>query len=142
VPALADTRTVKARHLIGAAVATALLALPASASAGQSGQVAGVAAEQCSVLRADLGKRAFRKRYGPRHAMRNCIRRNRSKAATALNSATDDCQQELAEVGSAEFILDYAWDEDTVENAMSECISDTLDEALAADDEDDEDSDE
>jgi hypothetical protein len=142
VPALADTRTVKARHLIGAAVATALLALPASASAGQSGQVAGVAAEQCSVLRADLGKRAFRKRYGPRHAMRNCIRRNRSKAPTALSSATDDCQQELAEVGSAEFILDYAWDEDTVENAMSECISDTLDEALAADDEDDEDSDE
>jgi hypothetical protein len=133
---------VKARHLIGAVVATALLAVPASASAGASSQVAGVAAEQCSVLRADLGKRAFRKRYGPRHAMRNCIRRNRSKAASTLNSATDDCRQELAEVGSAEFILDYAWDEDTVENAMSECISDSVDEALAPDDGDDDDSEE
>ena len=32
-----------------------------------------------------------------------------------------------------EFILDYAWDEDTVEDAMSECMDLTLDDLLAPD---------
>ena len=42
-----------------------------------------------------------------------------------------DCQQELAQSGAAQFILDYAWDEDTVDDAMSECIDLTLDDLLA-----------
>ena len=112
----------------------ALLAIPTSAAAGQGGQVSSVAAQQCRELRATIGKRSFRKRYGAKHTMRNCIKRNRGKAATALSSAAQECQQELAQVGPDEFILDYAWDEETVENAMSECIADTVDDALDPDD--------
>ena len=40
----------------------ALLALPASAAAGQERQVAALAGQQCAQERADLGKRVFRKR--------------------------------------------------------------------------------
>jgi hypothetical protein len=136
----ADTKLVRAGYAIGGILVAALLALPASAAAGQGGQDSSVAAEQCAQQRADVGKRAFRKRYGAKHAMRNCIRRNRAKGSSALSSATQECEEELAQVGAAEFILDYALDEDTVENAMSECISDTIDELLyPSDDEESED---
>ena len=126
----ADIRQVRARYAIGGILVAALLAFPTSAVAGQGGQVASVAAQQCAQRKADIGKKAFRKRYGAKHTMRNCIRRNRAKAASTLSSAAEECEQELAEVGSAEFILDYAFEEDTVENAMSECIADTVDETL------------
>jgi hypothetical protein len=139
---LADTKVVRARYAIGGILVAALLALPASAAAGQGGQVSSVAAEQCAQQRADVGKRAFRKRYGARHAMRNCIRRNRAKASSALSSAAQECQEELAQVGAAEFIVDYAFDEDTVENAMSECIADTIDELLYPSNDDESEDDE
>ena len=54
-----------------------------------------------------------------------------------MTSATGTCQQELVQDGSDQFILDSSWDEDTVENAMSECIDLTLDDLLAPDDSDD-----
>jgi hypothetical protein len=133
----ADIRQVRARYAIGGILVAALLAFPTSAVAGQGGQVASVAAQQCAQRKADIGKKAFRKRYGAKHTMRNCIRRNRAKAASTLSSAAEECEQELAEVGSAEFILDYAFEEDTVENAMSECIADTIDETLDPSDSDD-----
>ena len=120
----------RARYAIGGILVAALLAFPASAAAGQGGQVASVAAQQCTQQKADIGRKAFRKRYGAKHTMRNCVRRNRAKAASTLSSAAQECEQELAEVGSAEFIFDYAFDEDTVENAISECIADTVDETL------------
>ena len=56
-------------------------------------------------------------------------------------SATENCQQELAQSGAAEFILDYAWEEDTVEDAMTECTDLTLDDLLAPDDSGDDESD-
>jgi hypothetical protein len=127
---------------MGGMIVAGLLALPAGAAAKQSGPVAGVAAQQCAQERATVGRRAFRKRYGAKHTMRNCVRRNRAKAASTLNSAADECQQELAQLGPEEFILDYAWDEETIENAMSECISDTVDEALDPDDSSDDTDDE
>jgi hypothetical protein len=133
---------VKARYASGGILVAALLALPASAAAGQGGQVSSVAAQQCAQQRADIGKRAFRKRYGAKHTMRNCIKRSRAKATSTLTSAAQECQQELAQVGPAEFILDYAWDEDTVENAMSECIADTIGELLAPSNDDESDDDE
>ena len=120
----------RARYAIGGILVAALLAFPTSAVAGQGGQVASVAAQQCAQRKADIGKKAFRKRYGAKHTMRNCIRRNRAKAASTLSSAAEECEQELAENGPAEFILDYAFEEDTIENAMSECIADTVDETL------------
>jgi hypothetical protein len=138
----ADIRWVRVRYAIGGILVAALLALPASAAAGQGGRVASVAGHQCAQERADVGKRMFRKRYGAKHSMRNCIKRARPKVASALSSAAEDCQQELAENGPDEFILDYAWDEDTVENAMSECIAETLDENLNPEDTGDDESDE
>jgi hypothetical protein len=138
----ADIRRVNVRYAIGGILVAALLALPASAAAGQGGQVSSLAAQQCAQQRAEIGKKAFRKRYGARHAMRNCVKRNRARAASALSSAAQDCQLELAEVGPDEFILVYAWDEDTVENAMSECVSATVDDLLAPSDDDEFDEDE
>lgn len=126
----ADIRQVRARYAIGGILVAALLGFPTSAVAGQGGQVASLAAQQCAQRKADIGKKAFRKRYGAKHTMRNCIRRNRAKAESTLTSAAEECEQELAENGPAEFILDYAFDEDTVENAMSECIADTVDETI------------
>jgi hypothetical protein len=122
-------------------IAAILLALPAVAVAKQSGPVTSVAAQQCAQERVDFGKKAFHKRYGAKHTMRNCIRRTRPKVAGAVTSATEGCQQELAQNGPAQFILDYAWDEDTVDNAMSECIDLTLDDLLAPDESGDAESD-
>ena len=107
----------------------ALLVLPASASAGQGGQASSLAAQHCAQEKSAIGKKSFRKRYGKR-AMRNCVKRNRGKAASALNSAALECRQELEQIGPEEFILDYAWDEDTVANAMSECIAASVDALL------------
>jgi hypothetical protein len=137
----ADSTTVRVRIAIAAFALGALLALPASASAGQGGAAASVAAQQCAQERSVVGKRGFRKRYGAKHTMRTCIRRNRGKAATAVNSATADCQTELSQDGADQFILDWAWDEDTVDDAMSECVADGIDTILNPDDSGDDETD-
>lgn len=131
----------KVRYAIGGILVAALLALPAGAAARQGGPVSAVAAQHCAQERASIGKRAFRKRYGARHTMRNCIKRSRPKAASVLASATQTCQQQLAQSGPEQFILDYAFDEDTVENAMSECVADTVDALLYPGDAEDDDPD-
>jgi hypothetical protein len=133
----ADIAGVGARYAIGGTIAALLLALPVMAVAKQGGPVATVAAQQCAQERVDLGKKAFHRRYGEKHTMRNCIRRTRPKVSAAVASATENCQQELAQSGAAQFILDYAWDED----AMSECMDLTLDDLLAPDDSGDDESD-
>jgi hypothetical protein len=122
-------------------IAVVLLAMPAVAEAKQNGPIASMAAQQCAQERVDVGRKAFRKHYGAKHAMRNCIRRTRPRIAAAVTSATDDCRQELAQDGPDQFILDWAWDEDTVENAMSECIDQAVDDSLAPDDPGDDESD-
>jgi hypothetical protein len=131
---------VKLRYAIGGILVCAVLAFPGSAAAGHGGQVSSLASQQCAQEKSAIGKKAFHKRYGKR-GMRNCVKRNRTKAATALTSAAQECQQELLQIGPDEFILDYAWDEDTVANAMSECVEQTIDDLLypSDDDEDDED---
>jgi hypothetical protein len=128
---------VRIRIAIAAFALGGLLALPASAAAGQGGPAASVAAQQCAQERSVVGKRAFRKRYGAKHTMRTCVRRNRGRAATALTSATDDCRTELAQDGADQFILDWAWDEETVDDAMSECVADGIDTILNPDESDD-----
>jgi hypothetical protein len=142
VPAAADIGLVKLRYVIGGLLVAGMLALPASAAAGPGSQITRVAAQQCAQQRVDIGRRAFRKRYGVKHTMRNCIRRNRTRAASTLNSATNSCEQELADNGPDEFILDYAIDEDTLEDAMSECIAESVDELLDPSDSSDDGSDE
>jgi hypothetical protein len=133
---------VKLRYAIGGIAAAALLALPAGAAASQAGQVNSLTAQQCAQEKADIGKKAFRKRYGAKHTMRNCAKRTKPQVAAALNTASSDCQAELAESGLAEFIDDYGEDAtDTLDNAMAECISEDADQILNPEDYEDEDDD-
>jgi hypothetical protein len=83
---------VKVRYAIGGILAAAALALPGSAAAAQGGQVSSLTAQQCVQERADMGKRAFRKRYGQKHTMRACAKRRRGEVASAVGTATQDCQ--------------------------------------------------
>jgi hypothetical protein len=131
----ADTALVKVRYAIGGIAAAALLALPAGAAASQGGQVNSLTAQQCNQEKADIGKKAFRKRYGVKHTMRACVKRNRPQVAAALDAASADCQDELAQNGFAEFIDDYGEDAtDTLDNAMAECVAEDADEILNPED--------
>ena len=120
-----------------------LLALPTSAAAGQGGQVATLAGQQCAQERADLGKRVFRKRYGQKHPMRACAKRHRARVSAAVGSASQDCQADLADFGEADFI-DLYGDEptDSVDYAMAECVAEGVDEILNSDDDVEDDTDE
>jgi hypothetical protein len=131
----ADGQVVKVRYAIGGIAAAALLALPAGAAASQGGQVNSLAAQQCAQERADIGKKAFRKRYGAKHTMRNCAKRTKPEVTAALNTAGSDCQAELTQSGLAEFIDDYGEDAtDTLDNAMVECMAEATDQILNPDD--------
>ena len=125
----------KLRYAIGGIAAAALLALPAGAAASQGGQVNSLTAQQCAQEKAEIGKKAFRKRYGAKHTMRNCAKRTKPEVAAALNTAGSDCQAELNQSGLAEFIDDYGEDvTDTLDNAMAECIAEATDQILNPDD--------
>jgi hypothetical protein len=126
---------VRVRYAIGGIAAAALIALPAGAAAKQGGQVESLAAQQCNQERADIGKRAFLKKYGPKHTMRACVKRTRPRVTAVMGTAAGDCQDELAESGTAEFIDDYGDDAtDSIDNAMDECIAEDVDLILNPDD--------
>jgi hypothetical protein len=112
-------------------LAALLLALPASAATAGGGQVQSLAAQQCSQERSEVGKRVFRKRYGAKHTMRTCIKRKRAAVASALPAATGSCQQELAASGATGFLDDYLDDDvGTLDDAMAECVAESVDEIL------------
>jgi hypothetical protein len=126
---------VRVRYAIGGIAAAALIALPAGAAAKQGGQVEGLAALQCNQERADLGKRAFRRKYGDKHTTRSCVKRTRPQVAAAMATAAGDCQDELNENGAAEFIDDYGFDPtDSIDSAMDECVAEDVDLILNPDD--------
>jgi hypothetical protein len=129
---------VKVRYAIGGILVAALLALPASAAAGQGGQVSSLATQQCSQERAAIGRKAFRKRYGAKHTMKTCAKHSRTQVVTAVRAANTDCQDELNEIGEANFIDEYG-DEptDSVDYAMNECVAESVDEILNPDTSDD-----
>jgi hypothetical protein len=133
---------VKVRYAMGGILVAALLAVPASAVAGQGGQVSTLAAQQCAQERASIGKKAFRKRYGRKRTMRACAKRNRVHVASAVASANQDCQAELAELGEVNFIDEYG-DEptDPLDYAMDECVAESVDEILNPEDYVDDDTD-
>jgi hypothetical protein len=125
----------RVRYAIGGILAAALIALPASAAAKQTGQVDGLAAQQCAQEKAEIGKKSFRKKYGAKRTMRACARRTRSQVVAATGTANSECQDELAENGPAEFIEDYGEDEtSSVGDAMAECVAEDIDEILNPDD--------
>jgi hypothetical protein len=125
----------KLRYAIGGIAAATLLAMSAGAAASQGGQVNSLAAQQCNQERADIGKKAFRKRYGAKHTVRSCVKRTRPQVVAALATAGSDCQDELAQSGTTVFIDDYSEDAtDTLGDAMTECIAEDADEILNPED--------
>jgi hypothetical protein len=122
---------VKVRYAIGGIAAAALIALPAGAAAKQGGQVEGLAAQQCNQERAAIGRKAFHKKYGAKHSQRSCAKRTRSGVIAAIATANQDCQDELAQSGTMQFIDDYGVDAtDTVDSAMAECVAEDVDQIL------------
>jgi hypothetical protein len=126
---------VRVRYAIGGIAAAALIALPAGAAAKQGGQVESLAAQQCSQERADIGKRAFHRKYGDKHTTRGCVKRTRPQVTAALGTAAGDCQDELDQSSAAEFIDNYGEDAtDSIQNAMDECVAEDVDQILNPDD--------
>ena len=128
--------SVRAGYAIGGMlIAAVLLALPAGAAAKPGGHPRGLAARQCAQERSQLGRKAFRKKYGAKHTMRSCTRRTRPQVASVLDSAVQGCQAELAQSGAETFIDDYVDDlTGTVDEAMAECVAETVDELLNPED--------
>jgi hypothetical protein len=126
--------TVKIRYAIGGILVAGLLALPASPAAGQGTQVATLAAQQCVQERAAIGRRAFRKKYGAKHTVRSCVRRNRARVSKAVATAGADCQAELSDLGQVDFIDEYGDDPtDSLDSVMEECVAEDVDEILNPD---------
>jgi hypothetical protein len=126
---------VRVRYAIGGIAAVALIALPAGAAAKPGGQVESLAAQQCNQERADIGKRAFHRKYGDKHSMRSCAKRTRPQVTAALGTAAGDCQDELDQSSAAEFIDDYGDDAtDSIDSAMNECVAEDVDLILNPDD--------
>jgi hypothetical protein len=133
--ARADGARMKVRYAIGGIAAAALLALPAGAAASQGDQATSLIGQQCAQERADIGKRAFHKRYGAKHVMRACAKRTRPQVTNAINTASSDCQAELAESGSTDFVDYYGEDaSDTLDKAMAECVAEDVDQILNPED--------
>jgi hypothetical protein len=138
-------RVALARTLASIAV-VALLVLPSGAAAkGRGGPIDKTAAQQCAQERHAIGRRAFDRKYGTRHQMRSCVRRNRGRVRSAVDSASTDCQTELSQLGLAGFVDEYA-DEptDPVSVAYDECVTEAVSEILdpidGSDDDDTEDA--
>lgn len=92
-----------------------VVALPASSSAA-GGLIGTLAADACATKKAELGKRAFRKRFGAKRAMRACVRQTRDEARRAVDEATAECLWELEEFGEEEFYLEWV--------TFSACVED------------------
>jgi hypothetical protein len=97
------------------------LALPgaaagASASASSASLVNSLAADACQAEKASIGKKAFKKRYGAKKAMKACVKRARPAARTAVASATDECLLELQDYGEEEFYFEW--------ETFSACVED------------------
>lgn len=109
------------KRMLMTALATAalagLLALTGgAASADASGSlVRSLAAGQCAAEKQDIGKKAFRKKYGKK-GMPACIKKGRAAARQAVSVATQDCQAELEEFGLESFLEDWT--------SFEECVGD------------------
>ena len=100
--------------------------LTTTGSAGASTSVSKLAAGTCAKERKAIGRKAFTKKYGEKRTMQTCIRRTRAKVTAAERQAAQECNEELAALGFAEFAEDYGSDE-TGSDAMANCIAETVD---------------
>jgi hypothetical protein len=91
-----------------------------AAKSGSSSLVISLTSKACAGERQQIGKRAFRKRYGAgKRAAKACSRRLRKQARDAVFEATAECQAELEDYGEEDFYLD--WD------SFSDCVVDYAD---------------
>ena len=99
-----------------------LLVLPGAATAkptaapSAASLVNALAADACATEKAEIGKRAFRKRYGAKKPMRACVKRAKPDARKAVGEATDECLWELEEYGSEAFYSEW--------ETFSACVED------------------
>ena len=88
----------------------ALIAAPTASAARASGGgslVNSLAAGACSAEKGKLGKKSFQKKYGKKHSSRNCAKRKRGEARSAVAKATTECQAELEDYGEEDFYADW-----------------------------------
>lgn len=104
------------------AALVALIALPGAAPAAPTAHTSGsalietLAKDACAAERADIGKKAFKKRYGAKKAAKACLKKARPEARLAISEATDECVWELNEYGDEEFYAE--WD------SFTACVED------------------
>lgn len=108
-------RLVTACAVLGLLLAAIFVPINEAHGAGPTGLVGSLAAADCAREKAEVGKRAFRKRHGPRRAMARCIAANAAAAREAIAVATTACQAELDTWGLDEFLLEW--------ESFSECVS-------------------
>jgi len=121
----------RTRHLLVAMLVIGLLATPALASAKSGGKaIDRVAARACAKERHQIGRPAFRKKYGARATMRACVRRTSGKARNAQSRAVQDCLTEQ-QANPAEFAEDYG--DENGAGAFEECVAETTESNLDPD---------
>jgi hypothetical protein len=108
--------------LIVSAALLGLLALPGGVAAGPTATASGanlvnaLATDACAAEKSDIGKKAFKKRYGAKKGMKACVKRNKADARAAVTEATDECLWELEEYGDEEFYGEWG--------TFSACVED------------------
>lgn len=65
-----------------------------------------LALKQCRAERADIGKQAFREKYG-KHAMRKCVRAARPAIREQIKAAATTCRSEREDIGGKAFREKY-----------------------------------
>ena len=108
--------------MIVSAALLGLLVLPGAAPARPTATASGanlgndLANDACALEKSEIGKRAFRKRYGTKKPMKACVKQAKPDARKAVGEATDECLLELQEFGSEEFYFEW--------ETFSACVED------------------
>ena len=107
-------RAITALAVLATLTAVVLGSAQAASAAGPTGLVASIAGADCARVKAKVGKRAFRKRFGEKRPMARCIAQTAPAARRAIAVATAACQAELDEYPE-DFYVDW--------ESFGECVS-------------------
>ena len=109
----------KFKLLLLVTLAIGLLAAP-QALAGPRGLALKAAKAECRAELSELGRAAFREKYG-RHPARSCMRANMPEAVSAVKNASQECRAER-EADPDAFRAQYGTNENK-RNAFGKCVS-------------------
>jgi hypothetical protein len=101
--------------------AAGLMSFAASATAGDHQPNQHQVAAKICVAEKHADAAAFEATYGPKHAMRNCMRAHRDEAAATLDNASQQCRAEQ-EADPAGFAATYGTNGND-KNAFGKCVS-------------------